>query len=143
MDDGVVIGHGSRRLTLTRHQVGQSDRDPSRKSVWSLEAELVADGLTARTSSWLGPEGIEAPLDDFFADLERDWRGWNGQRRWDAMEGGLSLRCTHDGRGTISVAVVLQHLSGVDWTAEATVAVESGEELSRVVRELRRLLSLD
>lgn len=135
MDDSVVIGHASQRLTLARHEVGRSDRD--------LAAELVADGLTARTSFWLGPEGLEERLDDFFASLERDWRGWDGQRRWSGMEGGLSLTCTHDEQGTISVAVVLEHLSGSAWSAEATLAVDAGEELSRLVRDLRRLLTPD
>jgi Family of unknown function (DUF6228) len=142
MGDGVVIGHGSRTLALAVNQVGQSDRDPSRQSVWSLEAELVADGLTAHTSFWLGPEGVDVGLNEFFADLEREWRGWDGERRWETMEGGLSLTCTHDGRGTITVAVVLENLSGSDWTAEAALVVESGEELSRLVRDLRRLLAV-
>jgi hypothetical protein len=143
MDQGVVIGHAPRRLTLTRRQVGQSDLDPSRQTVWSLEAALEADGLTARTSFWLGPEGVEEGLDAFFAGLERDWRGWNGQRRWDAWEGGISLTCTHDGRGTISVAVVLENLSGSDWTVEAALVIDAGEELTRVARDLRRLFTLD
>lgn len=90
-----VIGHGSRRLTLARHEVGQSDYDVSRRAVWSLEAELIADGLAARTTFYLGPESVEKPLDDFFAALERDWRGWDGQRQWEGMEGGLALSCTH------------------------------------------------
>jgi hypothetical protein len=138
-----VIGHGSHRLTLARHQVGQSDHDASRNAVWALQAELVADGLTASTTFYLGPEGVEERLDDFFADLERDWRGWHGQRRWESMEGGPSLACTHDGRGTISVAVTLRHLSGADWAAQATLAVESGEELTQLVGDLKRLLTPD
>ena len=97
----------------------------------------------ACTTFYLGPEGVEERLDDFFADLERDWRGWHGQRRWEGMEGGLSLTCTHDGRGTIFIAVALRHLSGADWTAQATVGVDSGEELTQLVGDLRQLLTPD
>lgn len=130
----VVIGHG-RTLTLRRHEVG-------RQSVESLAAELTADGLTARTAFWLGPDGVEEGLDEFFASLERDWKGWDGTRLWQGMEGGLSLSCTHDGRGTIRVAVTLEHVSGADWRVQAVLAVDAGEELSGLVRDLSRLLTL-
>jgi Family of unknown function (DUF6228) len=103
---------------------------------------LVTDGLTAHTTFWVGPEGIEHRLDDFFRSLEGDWRGWDGPRQWKGMEGGLSLTCTHNGLGTITVAAVLENLSGSDWTAKAALAVGAGEELSHLARDLRRLLTL-
>src|SRR4051812_47099451 len=86
MDERVVVGHGSRTLTLSRHEVGANDRDPTRQSIWSLAAELAADGLTARTTFWLGPDGVEEGLDEYFASLERDWRGWDSARPWRGME---------------------------------------------------------
>ena len=138
-DGGVVIGRGSRRLTLIRNETGSSYGDPSRKSVESLEADLVADGLTAHAIVF--PEGRKQRLDVFFADLERDWKGWKGERRWEEIESGLSLTCAHDGRGTISVAVEIRRLFGEDWAARANLRVDSGEELSSLVRDLRRLLT--
>src|SRR5215217_6584458 len=81
--DGATIGHGGRRLVLSRGQSGPSDRDAERESLWSLKAELHADGLTAATSFWLGPEGVEERLDVFFERLAADWRGWAGVRAWE------------------------------------------------------------
>jgi Family of unknown function (DUF6228) len=139
--ESATIGHSGRRLVLTRDRSGPSDRDADRESVWSLHAELYADGLKAATSFWLGPEGVEERLDVFFERLAADWRGWAGARVWENMEGGLFLTCTHNGKGTVVVHVELRHLSGSDWTAKANVFVDAGEELSTVTRDLRRLLS--
>jgi hypothetical protein len=139
--EGATIGHGDRRLVLTRGESGPGDGAAERESIWSLNAELYAEGLTAATSFWLGPEGVEERLDVFFERLAADWRGWRGVRVWENMEGGLFLRCTHDRKGTVVVHVELRHLSGSDWSAKADVLVDAGEELDAVARELRRLLS--
>jgi hypothetical protein len=128
-------------VVVTRGQSGPSGREPERESVWSLNTELYADGLTAATTFWLGPEGVEERLDDFFERLAADWRGWAGVRVWENMKGGLFLTCTHDGKGTVVVRVELRHFSGSDWTATAKVFVDAGEELDAVARDLRRLLS--
>ena len=68
-EEWATIGHGSDRLMLARDMIGVSDKLGSSErssSVWSLRARLVADGLVASTSFWLGPEGIEEGLDWFF-----------------------------------------------------------------------------
>jgi hypothetical protein len=109
--------------------------------VWALAVELNADGLAARTTIHLGPDGVEARLDDFFAGLAADWRGWEGMRAWEGMEGGLELRCVHDGIAHAQVEVTLHHLSGADWIAKATVPVDLGQ-LETVARRLRQLLTV-
>ena len=131
-EEYVTIGRDDHRLSLARAEV-------SGKSVWSLAATLEADGLTASTMFWLGPEGAEDGLDWFFGWLASDWRGWEGARVWDGMEGGLTLTCVHSGR--VEIGVVLRHLSGADWTATATLVVDPGEQMTTVARELQRLLA--
>ena len=140
-DVWVVIGHGSSCLALARDQTGASDHDPDQEVVWSLRAKLQDDGLIAVTRVFLGPEGVEKRLDDFFARLAADWRGWDGVRVWDGMEGGLVLTCTHNGRGTVVVDLLLRHLSGAGWTAKAQVLIDAGEEMANLVRDLRALLA--
>ena len=52
----MTIGRDARRLSLARAEVTGT-------SVWSLAAKLEADGLTAATTFWLGPEGVAEGLD--------------------------------------------------------------------------------
>jgi hypothetical protein len=109
--DSVTIGGARNRLVLERGSTGPSDSDPRRRAVWSLAAELHAEGLTARTNIHLGPEGVEARLDEFFAGLAADWRGWDGIRSWEGTEGRLELFCVHDGIAHAQVELMLHHLS--------------------------------
>jgi hypothetical protein len=57
------------------------------------------------------------------------------------MEGGLDLHCINDRVGTAQVSVILRHVSGADWTAEAVVPVDLGQ-LDTVAADLHKLLSL-
>ena len=88
--------------------------------LWSLVVRVVDEGLTAQTSIWLGPEGVEEPLAGFFADLADDWRGWSGTKEWNGMEGGLRLFCTHDKVGHVTMRVSLSSHSGTGWKLTST-----------------------
>lgn len=136
----VRIGGTQNWIVLSRDEVGVKDfgRD---LCVWSLRVELHAEGLTAQTSIWLGRDGVEEPLNEFFRGLAVDWRGWDGTRSWHGMEGGLTLRCVNDRLSTAHVSVVLRHLSGADWTAGAVIPVDLGQ-LDAIAAELDRLLTV-
>ena len=129
----VQIGIGT-SLTFER---GERDRS----GLWSLAVRLVDEGLTAQTCIWLGPEGVEQPLSDFFADLADHWRGWSGKKEWNGMEGGLRLSCTHDKVGNITVRVSLYSGSGSGWETHVDVPVEAGQ-LDYVATEMRSLLAI-
>jgi hypothetical protein len=133
----VRIGTGA-SLTLERGEVGIVHGD--RSDLWSLDISVVDEGLTAQTSIWLGPEGVEEPLADFFADLADDWRGWSGTKVWNGMEGGLRLSCTHDKVGHITMRVSLSRHSGTGWETHVDVPLEAGQ-LDHVATEMRRLLA--
>ena len=115
----VQIGTGA-SLTLERGEVGIVDGD--RSGLWSLVVRVVDEGLTAQTSIWLGPEGVEEPLADFFADVADDWRGWSGTKEWNGMEGGLRLSCTHDKVGHVTMRVSFSPHSGLDGNSRRRAA---------------------
>jgi uncharacterized protein DUF6228 len=134
----VTIGNGG-VMTLRRNQSGRGDRGGI--AVWSLHVRVDDVGLSAETGVSLGPDGVEVSLADFFADLAQSWRGWQGAKEWDGMEGGLTLSCTHDGLGHVVIAVSLRHLSGAGWSAQAQVPVDAGQ-LDSVTDALRELLTV-
>jgi hypothetical protein len=133
----VKIGNGG-FLLLRRDQTGRVENGGL--GVWSLVVGVQDEGLSAETSIWLGPQGVETSLGDFFADLARDSRGWPGVKEWEGMEGGLTLSCTHEG-GHVIVAVSLKQLSGAGWETRVDVTVDPGQ-LDVVAMEIRELLTL-
>jgi hypothetical protein len=138
----IRIGDTHKWITLSRDQVGQSDLDASHLVVWSLLVELHAEDVDARTSVWLGPDAVEEPLDEFYASLAADWRGWEGTRSWEAIEEGLALHCLNDGVSTARITAVLRQRLPVDWVAHVTLPVDLAQ-LTRIAEEMRALMTLD
>jgi hypothetical protein len=82
-----------------------------------------------------------AGLRDYFGELARNWRGWQGELRWTSLEHDLTLLATHDGSGTISLKVRLRpELSALHhWTASAELLLDAAglERLARDAQALR------
>lgn len=139
VEESITIGRGGDWLVLSRHET--FTEESGRPAVLSMLVELRSEGLSASTSVLLGHEELETPLDQFFGDLAKNWRGWKGSRVWDATEGGLTLACRHDGVGTVMIDVELRHLSGQGWTARAEIPADPGQldELAATVQRLLRV----
>jgi hypothetical protein len=93
-----------------------------------LRRRWCTRGLEARAGVYVPPGhgGLDG-LDSLFVTMADQWRGWAGERSWSSLEGELSLRCTHDGRGHVKVAVDLRpDLLGESWTARAVLVVWAG-----------------
>lgn len=61
----------------------------------SVMAALVAPGLSAERRVWSSYSSGFADLTEFFRTLARDWRGWQGERTFRAMENDLHIVATH------------------------------------------------
>lgn len=67
-------------------------------------------------------------LTRLFADMARQWNGWQGELAWESLEGDLKLRCSHDGLGHISIHADFR--AGPDphhWRVQATVMADAGQ----------------
>jgi Family of unknown function (DUF6228) len=111
--------------------------------VREARVEIRADGLAAHTIATLdySPETLAA----FFNQLAADWRGWEGERRWKALEG-MAIEARHNGRAHVLVAVTIEHSWYTSagekdaWSARVVIALEAGEQLTAVARQLASLL---
>src|SRR5260370_41832297 len=75
--------------------------DPSRP-LDSFTATVILDGLRASTRVYAYRfEGLV----DLFADLARNWRGWEGEKRWESLEAELKLACSCDRLGHVQVRI--------------------------------------
>jgi hypothetical protein len=78
-------------------------------------------------------------LSAFFADLERDWRGWADTRRWDALEYGMSIEATHRGRVVELLFILRRDYKPDAWELRLPISIAPGEPLARMASEVRSL----
>jgi hypothetical protein len=79
-------------------------------------------------------------LSGYFAALAADWRGWEGERRWESLEGDLGLIAAHDGLGTVTLTARLRTapFSTHRWDASAELMLDAGG-LDRLARQAELL----
>lgn len=90
-----------------------------------FDAELAGDSISAKKGIWGYTD--TAFLIDLFDSFARDWKGWEGERHWAAIEGDLDLTATSDRLGHIRLDVVLlNNGSEDDWKVDAPVYLDAG-----------------
>jgi hypothetical protein len=78
-------------------------------------------------------------LSAFFADLERDWRGWADTRTWDALEHEMSIEARHRGRVVELLFILRRDYKPEAWELRLPIFIAPGEPLTRVASEVRSL----
>jgi hypothetical protein len=110
------------------------------------EVEVRADGLTASTNATLVARFGRDDLGSFFCELAANWRGWEGRRRWEALEQEMAIEAWHDGRANVMLAVTVRRseVAYADdaWSARVVFTVEAGEQLSALTRGITSLLAI-
>lgn len=94
-----------------------------------FRAELRSGALEAAVEFY--DPGLRPPVSVFFAELATAWRGWEGERTWQSLEGDVALTATHDQLGTIALTVRLRSDTYASpgaylWTAAATLFLDAG-----------------
>jgi hypothetical protein len=109
--------------------------------VRTARVSVSAGGLEARTTVTLS-DGPWNPA-VFFAELAADWRGWAGNRHWRSLEGEMETEASHDGAHVlIAVTVRRPGMTFAEdaWPARIVFALEPGEQLAGVARDLASVL---
>jgi hypothetical protein len=111
--------------------------------VRTTQVEIRANGLEAHTTATLS-DGPWNPA-EFFTELAADWRGWAGERRWRALEGEMEIEASHDHRAHVLIAVTIKRpemtFARDAWSARIVFALEAGEQLTGVARDLASVLA--
>jgi Family of unknown function (DUF6228) len=82
------IGAGSEYLLLAR--------TPEHEVPELLTAHLRLDGVDATVAVASHYASRFRDLAEFFEGLATAWRGWDGPRRWESLEGDLNLEARHE-----------------------------------------------
>lgn len=129
--DEVSIGSGRTQLQLSRiarDRVGRAEL---------LRARVTAPGLDASRDAYAynGYEDLAA----FVEDMAEHWRGWDGERKYNSLEGDLEIAGTHDGHVRLAVRLN-QHPGPGGWMVRADIVIDPGEDLAAAAISLRRLV---
>jgi len=110
-----------------------------------MRVELRGQGLNAGTDVDvpIPPEGADPDLIVFLQELARDWRGWPGEREWRSLDAKMWIHAVHDGSGHVSMTATLRESASEPdaWTARVTVTIEAGEQMSKLVADIRALFA--
>ena len=59
--------------------------------------------------------------------MARSWRGWEGEKDWVSLESGMRLVATSDGRGHVSLWVVLAEGMPGQWSVHVELRLEAAQ----------------
>jgi len=75
-------------------------------------------------------------LADYFEDLARDWRGWEGTRTWKSGVG-LDIEAVQDRPGYNRLRFTIDDAFPASWSITLDIDVEAGEQMARIARDAR------
>jgi hypothetical protein len=131
----VKIGTDDMRLVLT-------PLDPMDAPPQSLTAALHLEGLAASVVVVHHYASGFRDLVDFFEQQAQDWRGWEGVRQWESLEGDLKTEVRHEyGHVQLRVTVrkMLPSWGNNGWLATGDLTIDPGEQLTRVAADVKAL----
>ena len=116
-------------FALTEGEFGVTFCRPARSNDGLLESfvvRIVEPGLTAEAPVGNSPY-IQGP-EILFREMAESWRGWSGEKSWNALEGELALTATADSQGHITVRVQVRSGSCFDgWSLTSFAFLEAGQ----------------
>jgi hypothetical protein len=111
-------------------------RAPYPEDYEQINVRIEGDGLSCHRDV-LTLRGDD--LDAFFDGLANDWQGWSGTRRWDALEHGMTIEATHNGRRVVLLITLRRDYEADAWQVRVPLAIPPGEPLSEAAAAMRRL----
>lgn len=104
-----------------------------------LTVSVTGPDMSASRQVYAGWDGGFTALAAYFTSLAEDWRGWQGERVFESIEGDLRIYATHDGHVNLRVLLwesTVQH----GWRMEVGVRLDAGEALSRAAMDVASLV---
>jgi hypothetical protein len=114
-------------------------RDPMDAPPQALVAELHLDGLIASAVVVHHYASGFQDLAEFFAQHAQDWRGWEGVREWNSLEGDLKIEARHEyGHVQLRVTVrkALPDWGNDGWVATGDLTIDPGEQLTHIAADM-------
>ena len=83
-----------------------------------------------------------AGLATLFDDMAADWRGWEGEKEWSAVDNDFALSCTSDAQGAVAMRATLNgpYHEG-EWCVQAIIYIEA-DQLEELAAEVGQFMHL-
>lgn len=105
-----------------------SERSPASRTDAIDTFFVRVTGQNLDAAAWVYAGYASSHPGGLFANLARHWSGWSGELTWGSLEGELTLRCSHDGLGHVTIRVDLRpSVMRSDWMVTVTVMTEAGQ----------------
>jgi hypothetical protein len=78
---------------------------------------------------------VIGPLSDFFREMAEAWSGWDGVKRWAALDGELCLSATMSSLGHVRLAIEIAYLNSA-MTTSLTLEAGSLEKIALDVADV-------
>jgi Family of unknown function (DUF6228) len=118
----VLDGMNGRRVRLWAAQPPDADE------IWSYQVSVQMPEGHLQVRVW--DSGVD--LARFLRELADAWRGFDGVKSYQSLEGQFALDCQHDGKGTVECVLTLRRPGPPEWTLSAAVDFGSGAHLDRI-----------
>ncbi len=116
-----------------------SDFDGSHFVV-SLDSPTIQIALRVGAFNEVGIDDAAA-LVELLGTMNDQWRGWDGELRWAALEGEFAIVATADSSGHVTLRLAFQEISEPSpWSAEIEFILEA-MQVDEAHRKLRRYFS--
>ena len=126
-------------FALSGGEFGITFCEPLRDSDGWLQSFVVRieePGLSA--AAQVENSGFIQGPESLFSEMAQNWRGWNGEKTWHALEGELTLSANTDALGHVRIQVQLRPTAGHEaWRVTSFAYVEAGELDSLSARAAR------
>ncbi|MGH7553405.1 MAG: DUF6228 family protein [Longimicrobiales bacterium] len=101
-----------------------------------VDLRSASHSAIKRVCCYTDPTGVAR----LFEAAASEWRGWSGAKRWESIEGELTLELTSDRAGHITLDVsIVNDLGGPDtWRVKSQLSLEAGQ-LDGLAKEAARL----
>ena len=69
------------------------------------------------------------PMPEFFQDLAKNWKGWDGEKSWESLEGDLDIFASSDKLGHVTLTFRLGNANrglDEDWVLVVKMSTEAG-----------------
>jgi len=121
----VLDGMNGRRVTLSHAQPPDADE------IWSYQVAVQMPEGHLQVLVW--DSGLD--LARFLRELAEAWRGFDGVKSFQSLEGQLALACQHDVKGTVECMLTLRRPGPPEWILTVAVDFGSGAHLDRIATD--------
>lgn len=104
-------------------------------SGWLESYVIELEAIDFRAKTRVENPGYGHPPSQLLEELAVSWTGWQGIKRWRAMEGELELEATSDRLGHVTLTVTIPKSADQgQWSARVEITIEAGQ-LERLAAE--------